>query len=62
MDPEQREIIRSNLREIDLLLRAIWRKGKAQIEQGSELQSLVKGIEGHKEPIYALLDREEKLP
>lgn len=58
MSPEEREIIRSNLHQIDLLLRSIRRKIKAEIEFAGAMQSDIKDIERHKVQIYDLLEAE----
>jgi len=57
MDGDERELIRSNLHQTDLLLRKLDRKAVALIEQLALMQGLVLEIEELKKPIYRLLDR-----
>ena len=61
MNPEQREIIRSSLHQIDLILRAIWRTAREQIKQAELVQKRINDIEELKKPLYEVLDREAKV-
>ncbi len=57
MDVAERELIRSNLHQVDLLLRKVDRKAIAMIEQLALMQGLILEIEGLKKPIYQLLGK-----
>ena len=56
MDIAQREVIRSNLYQVDLLLRQVERKTRAVVEIMGSVQGSIKAIEGHKKAIYAMLE------
>ena len=58
MDAQERELIRSHLHQIDLLLRAIGRRTVALVERVGEVQGLIRDMEEHKKKIYEALDRE----
>lgn len=60
MDKEEREIVRSNLHQADLLLRQLDRKIQSIVEQVGVMHGIIQAIEDLKKPIYALLDREGK--
>ncbi len=61
MTPAERELIRSNLHQVDLLLRKVDRKAMGMLEAASHMQGIIKEIEGLKKPIYELLDEKYKL-
>lgn len=58
MDKEDRATIRSNLHQIDLLLRKLDRKVPSMHESAPMMHGLIQMIEDHKKLIYAVLDRE----
>jgi len=58
MDSDQREIIRSSLHQIDLILRAIWRTAREQIKQAELVQKRIDDIEKLKKPLYEVLERD----
>lgn len=60
MEPKDREIIRSELHQIDLLLRSIEQKSKFFIEMSAVVHARIAAIEGHKKKIYEVLDKKEK--
>ena len=57
MDTTERELIRSQLHQVDLLLRKIDRKARLQVEQAGEIEWAIRQIEELKKPVYELLNR-----